>query len=326
MIIPFLSDFPLAVCQSQGHCQIVQNYQQQYSTMSINVGVYQDHHHYGGWEMALTIVNRVLMEAASSSLDLVLFPELFLTGYDIGKDRLCDAAVVKDGNVINSLQDAAKQHNVAFAIGYPERDATISEIIFNSMCVIDSHGCVALNYRKTHLYDPNMEYEKVIFTAGTEFPVADIYFPRVDMTLKVGALICFDIEFPEPARILALQGASIILISTADTENETHTPQITIPCRAAENNVFAMYANYIGPCSCFSEQEGVEFHGQSGVFGPDGSTLARFQSKSESTSVVMSGLLVAELSIDSYAQHKQRNNYLLERRPGIYAPYSTSIS
>ena len=96
--------------------------------------------------------------------------------------------------------------------------------------------------------------------------------------------------------MLALQGASIILVSTADTENGTHTPQRTIPCRAAENNVFILYANYVG--QCFSDQQDLEFHGQRGVYAPDGSILVDFT---------------------DYTVHKHKNNYLKERRSELYA-------
>jgi predicted amidohydrolase len=284
---------------------------------SLNVGVYQDCHHSGGWEAGLVMLTRVLAEAAESSLDLVLFPELYLTGYAIGKESLAQNAITRDGTVMNKMRNVAKDYMIGFAIGYPERDSSDQNIIYNSLCVIDSRGNVVLNYRKSHLYDPSMEYEKVIFTAGSDFPVAEIYFPRINEFVTIGALICFDIEFPEPARILALQGASIILVSTADTENETLTPQKTIPCRAAENNVFIMYSNYVGPCTCFSEQ-GIEFHGQSGVFAPDGSMLGRFES-GKVTGSISTGLLVTCLNRTIYNEHKRKNNYLRERRPDIYS-------
>lgn len=285
--------------------------------MTINVGVYQDAHHPGGWREGLKNVHLVLAEAAEKKLDLVLFPELYLSGYMIGKEKLMSNAITKNDDVMEMLKEIARKNKLGFAIGYPEKDANNPSSIYNSMCVIDARGNVILNYRKSHLYDPDMEYEKVIFTAGNEFPVADMYFPRVDKTVKIGALICFDIEFPEPARMLALQGASIILVGTADTENATHTPHRTVPCRAAENGVFVLYANYTGPCTCFSDSEGAVFHGQSTIFAPDGSSLANFKPET-ATQQVSRGILCAQLNEDLYREHKRKNDYLKERRPDIY--------
>ena len=281
--------------------------------MKMNVGVYQDAHHAGGWEQGLAMLHLVLAEAVRKELDLVLFPELYLSGYAIGKDELRSNALTNEGDVMLMMREAAKQYCVGFAIGYPERELGGGDCIYNSICVIDAAGSIVLNYRKTHLYDPDLEYEKLIFTAGNEFPVADIYFPRVGHTVKIGALICFDIEFPEPARVLSMQGVSILLVSTADTENATHTPLSTLPCRAAENNVFLLYANYTGPCASFSdEQDKVSlFHGQSRIVAPDGSVLAHFD-------VDARGLLCAQLDKEVYTEHKRKNDYLKERRPDIY--------
>jgi predicted amidohydrolase len=70
------------------------------------------------------------------------------------------------------------------------------------------------NYRKTHLWGPDGGHEKSIFTPGNELAVVDFPILRTGESVKVGILICFDSEFPEPARVLAVKGAHLILIAT----------------------------------------------------------------------------------------------------------------
>jgi 5-aminopentanamidase len=161
---------------------------------------------------------------------------------------------------------------------------------------------------RTHLWDPDKVYEKAAFTPGNELPVADIHFPRRNQTVTVGILICFDCEFPEPSRILALKGASVIIISTAIVDEMT--PRTIVPCRATENHVFIVYSNLSGPCTANPAVDCC-FCGQSAIIAPDGEELVR-------SPVEGGGLLHATLHGARYANHVHRNNYLVERRPDIY--------
>ena len=81
-------------------------------------------------EATLKIIESVLVEALSLNIDLVLFPELFLTHYDIGTKELCERAVSIDSNVMARIRSLASTHSIAFAIGYPEVD--LDGVIYNS--------------------------------------------------------------------------------------------------------------------------------------------------------------------------------------------------
>jgi 5-aminopentanamidase len=91
------------------------------------------------------IINHTLEEAASLELDMVVFPELFLQGYDAGVENLRLLAVSVDSTEISTLKAMAIKYELAIAIGYSERDGSV---IYNSCCLIDAAGNLILNYRK----------------------------------------------------------------------------------------------------------------------------------------------------------------------------------
>lgn len=227
--------------------------------------------------------------------------------YDCGLDTLKALAISRDGDVMKRLKKLAVEHGVAIGIGYAEE---LNGCVFNSCCLIDAFGELVLNYHKTHLWDPFNIYEKVAFSAGSKLPVGFIHFPRVGQTICVGLLICFDIEFPEPARTLAAKGASIILVPTASADGDVG-PQIMVPCRAAESHVFVVYSNYTG--SVLPAVDGAApFSGLSGVFGPNGGALVRAEPHA-------TGLFTAHLKGEDYKDVVRRNDYFAERRPELYA-------
>ena len=307
----------------------------------------------------LQTMNDVLVEARAMGVDLVLFPELFLSGYDcravafrrLGLDtaqygRVSRRAALEGGAALEPLvriSDMARECGVAVAFGYCERGE--KERFYNSCLLFDAEGSTVLNYRKTHLWDAGeatgvLSHERRIFTPGDALSVADLVLPAarrgIDeripsrfrpksslrraraITVRVGILICFDSEFPEPARCLAAQGAQIILLPTALGSGpvEVLTPNVTVPQRAAENHVFILYSNLTGPCHprCGSRM----FVGRSAVIGPDGHVVdgARAASDGGDTGSVM---LVADLDGAAYASCVARNDYLALRRPELYA-------
>jgi predicted amidohydrolase len=117
--------------------------------------------------------------------DLVIFPELFLSGYTTNKPE--DLALDLDGPEVDALARFAKENSTAVIFGAPERES--AEIANSAICV-DRTGNIAGSYRKTHLFGS----EQDTFAAGDELLVVDL------AGVKVGLMICFDVEFPEVAR------------------------------------------------------------------------------------------------------------------------------
>jgi predicted amidohydrolase len=159
--------------------------------VNLNVATYQGAPIRNDIERTFEMIHSVFLEAASLDLDLVLFPELFLTHYDIGVIKLREQAVDLNSAVIKRLQTLASTHSIAFAIGYPE--STPAGIIYNSCCLFDSMGTIVLNYRKSHLWTCG-DYETAVFTAGSNFPVAYLKIPKTGQIVKIGILICLTLN------------------------------------------------------------------------------------------------------------------------------------
>ena len=287
----------------------------------IKTGIYQGPSIQCDFCHAFESVTAALQLAQQDEVDIILFPELYLCGYDISAEQMRQYSITQDSPEMNTLCELAREYRIALGMGYAERE---SDNLYNSCCLIDFDGAIRLNYRKTHLWDPTNEGEKVVFTPGSELPVADVYFPRCSVTVKFGILICFDCEFPEPARLLALKGASMLLIPTAICDDAT--PRIMIPCRAAENHMSVLYSNLSGLHSKFpkslngedglisaSDGVGTCFCGQSAIIAPNGDEIIRLSHDA-------SGLFSAciDTTKNTYVNQKKRNDYLIERRPSLY--------
>ncbi|WP_332771193.1 carbon-nitrogen hydrolase family protein [Pseudomonas sp. ESBL1] len=196
--------------------------------------------------------------AAAGGAQLLVCSEMFLTGYNIGLGAVQRLAEPNDGPSAMSVVDIAQAHRIAIAYGYPERGE--DGALYNSVQLIDSHGRSLCNYRKTHLFG---ELDRSMFSPGPD------HFPVVELEgWRLGMLICYDIEFPENARRLALGGAELIVVPTANMQPYDFTCQVTVRSRAQENQCFLVYANY-----CGAEGE-IHYCGQSSIIGPDGSVLA----------------------------------------------------
>lgn len=196
--------------------------------------------------------------AADRGAQLLVCPEMFLSGYNIGLDQATRLAEAVDGPSALRVVEIAQAHRIAIAYGYPERGDEGG--VYNSVQLIDAHGRSLCNYRKTHLFG---ELDRSMFSPGAD------HFPVVELEgWKVGLLICYDIEFPENARRLAMAGAELILVPTANMAPYDFVCQVTVRSRAQENQCYLVYANY-----CGSEGE-IQYCGQSSIVAPDGSLLA----------------------------------------------------
>ncbi|MDF0729803.1 carbon-nitrogen hydrolase family protein [Pseudomonas entomophila] len=232
--------------------------------------------------------------AAERGAQLLVCPEMYLSGYNIGLDAVQRLAEPDDGPSAMTVVEIALAQRIAIVYGYPE--LAEDGALYNSVQLIDAHGRSLCNYRKTHLFG---ELDRSMFSAGPDhFPVAELD------GWKVGLLICYDIEFPENARRLALAGAELLLVPTANMAPYDFTCQVTVRARAQENQCYLVYANY-----CGAEGE-IQYCGQSSIIGPDGSLLA------------MAGhaecQLFAELERERVAQGRQAFPYLADLRRDLH--------
>lgn len=234
-------------------------------------------------------------EAKAHGADLLILPEMYLSGYNIGAAAALAQALPPSD--LAPAQETAKALNIALVFGYPER---VGDNVSNAAVLIGPDGEILLNYRKTHLFG---DLDRQMFKhTGTDFPV--VSFNGV----KIGLLICYDIEFPEPARRLALAGADIILIPTAQMAPYEQVARHVIPTRAYENQVYIAYANHSGA------ENGLGYIGLSSICGPDGAVLALAGTGEE--------MLFADTDPAHHEAVRQADPFFKDRRPELYRPLS----
>lgn len=244
---------------------------------------------------AFALMDAKATEAKANGADILLLPEMYLSGYNIGPEAALTQAI--SAEALAPAQEIAKTHNIALVFGYPER---VGDKVANSAVLIGPDGAILLNYRKSHLFG---DLDRAMFKAiGTEFPLAELN------GFKIGLLICYDIEFPEPARRIALAGADILLIPTAQMEPYEQVAKHVIPARAYENQLYVAYANHSG------NDDGLSYIGLSSICGPNGAILAA-AGKAET-------MLYATCGKSHQAAVRKADPLLADRRPDLYRPLS----
>ncbi|MFE7775988.1 carbon-nitrogen hydrolase family protein [Streptomyces sp. NPDC057445] len=247
----------------------------------------------------LEIIDAHAADAAASGAGLLVCPEMFLTGYAIGADvpRLAENA---DGPSARAIAEIAARHGVAVLYGYPERGTGAEagrNVVYNAAQLIGPDGTRLANYRKTHLFGC---FEQEWFTPGDDSVV------QAELGgLRIGILICYDVEFPENVRAHALAGTDLLVVPTAQMHPFQFVAEKLVPVRAFESQMYVAYVNRTGTEGEF------DFVGLSCLAGPDGIARARAGHGEE--------MVVADADPDFLAASRAANPYLRDRRPGLYA-------
>ena len=249
-------------------------------------------------ETNLSTMQRLAEEAANRGASLIVFPECCVTGYVTGPDaaRIADSAEALSGpnagTATRFMAGLAKNLGAVVAAGLPELSGSV---VYNSMAVFGPSGRVIGVHRKVHLW----EEESAIFDAGNSF--ATVASPAG----VLGPLVCYDLEFPEASRTLALRGAEVLIVSTANMEPWGRAQDCFVVSRALENGVFLVLANLVGA------REQLIFVGGSCIVGPDGEVLASAGHDEEA-------VVVAEIDLGQVVETRRVSDYLGRRQPGAY--------
>jgi 5-aminopentanamidase len=201
-------------------------------------------------------LSEAMTNAAALGADVLVTPELFLSGYGCPTETAERAQTSNSPLLLQAAQLSAK-HRIALVLGYPEKT---DRTVYNSAIVFDKDGATLHNYRKINL--PN-EYERGSFSWGTEVKVFEI------SGVRAAVLICSDVEFPELTRRAAEMGAEVLLVPTALNRKWRIVPESVIPVRAFENGFFVAYCNF------GSDFDSPNFAGLSTICGPEGQVLVR---------------------------------------------------
>lgn len=222
-------------------------------------------------------------EIARERLDLVVCPELFMSGYNVGNE-IAALAEPRGGPYAARIAELARSNGTAIVYGYPERDG---ELVYNAATCIGADGGAVANHRKL-LLPPG--FEENVFAPASGLTLFTLEGARCAM------LICYDAEYPEALRAAAEAGAEVVIVPTALAENWSTVALQLMPTRAFENGVWLLYANHAG------EENGANYFGGSCIVAPDGKDAARAGPQEE--------LIVADVDLSRVSAAQQRLPYV----------------
>lgn len=267
-------------------------------------------------ETNIAKAEKLVREAASRGARLILLQELFETPYfckDMKPEYMALALPVDENPAIRAMSALAKELKVVLPVSFFERE---NNALYNSLVMIDADGRNLGLYRKSHIPDGPGYSEKYYFNPGdTGFHVFDTAVGRV------GAAICWDQWFPEPARAMALKGAEVLLYPTAigsephdATINSRDHWQRAMQGHSASNLVPVVASNRIGREE--GETCGITFYGSSFITDGTGAKIAEADETSET---------VLTATFDLEALRRQRLNWgvFRDRRPELYTDLLT---
>jgi predicted amidohydrolase len=246
---------------------------------------------------------QAIVAAAGSGADLVLLPELSDSGYvfsSLAEARSC-ASSSRENPTLDEWIDLARQYNLAIIGGFCELGEDGK--LYNSAACVDPTG-VRLIYRKMHLWDHESEF----FSSGNQLsPICEL------MSVKVAVAICYDLEFPELVRLLALQGVEVLAVptnwpATVTPADERPIELIKAQASAATNGIWIAIADR------GMTERGVDWVGCSTIINPDGYPTAT------PLSAEQIGIVVTDIE-PSRAGDKSvtpRNDLFRDRREDVY--------
>ena len=230
-------------------------------------------------------------KARDMGADIALFPEMWSDGYALPQDRqeLDELSVDLDGDFVQNFRKLAADLQMAIGITILERHDPKP---LNTLILFDRKGEKRLHYAKVHTCDFDKER---ILSSGEDFYVVDLDIGRDK--IKVGAMICFDREFPESARILMLKGAEVILAPNA--------------CPMEINRLSVLrtraYENMLAVATCNYPKGQPDCNGHSTVF--DGVAWLRDEPGSRDMCVLESpeeeGIYLAEIDMDLLREYRE---------------------
>lgn len=206
-------------------------------------------------------IERNVIQAKKQGAELIIFPELSLTGYTL-RDRVYELAETIPGCSIGILEKIAKSARVHLVAGIPELSEKTRATIYNTAVLIGPSGSIG-KYRKMYLPTHSVFEEKRYFRPGYQTAAFDTELG------KIGLMICYDVFFPEVSRLTRLKGAQLIVcISASPAVRRTFFETLTA-ARAIENTAFLAYVNLVGI------EDGLQFWGGSRLIGPNGKAIVK---------------------------------------------------
>jgi predicted amidohydrolase len=206
-------------------------------------------------------IEKLTLKAKEQGADLIIFPEMSLTGY-ILLDQVYELAETIPGPSTQKIEALAKKTEMHIIFGMPELSEITQATVFNTAVCVGPQGLIG-KYRKMYLPTHSVFEEKRYFRPGYEPATLQTELGNIGLT------ICYDVFFPEVFRLTRLKGAQLIICISASPAVRRGYFEILTSARALENTAFLAYVNLSGI------EDGLQFWGGSRLVGPTGDVLAK---------------------------------------------------
>jgi predicted amidohydrolase len=239
--------------------------------------------------------------ASQQKVDLIIFPELITSGYELGV-RFTELAQRVPGPTINLLAQRANEYGIYIAFGMVTKER-VESVLYNSAVLVGPDGDLVEVYNKIHLRGE----ERMAFREGFKLPVAETEVGNI------GLMVGYDLAFPEVARSLALDGAEILVVLANWEAASIDEWKTYVRARAYENAVYVAAANRVG------EDVTLNFGGESMVVGPRGQIFASLANETDpDTGAPLEGFAVARIDLDEVRKFREEYQFIQNRQPAVY--------
>jgi predicted amidohydrolase len=206
-------------------------------------------------------IEELTMRAKKEKADLVIFPELTLTGYVV-RDQVYELAETIPGPSTTQIAELTRKTGMYVVFGMPELSEKTKATIYNTAVFVGPEGIIG-KYHKRYLPTHSVFEEKRYFRPGYQTAAFDTSLG------KIGLCICYDLFFPEVTRLTRLEGAQLIIcISASPSVRRSYFETLTA-ARAIENTAYLAYVNLVGV------EDGLQFWGGSRLLSPTGDVISK---------------------------------------------------
>ncbi len=209
----------------------------------------------------LARIEELTIKAKEQAADLVIFPEMSLTGYVI-KDQIYELAETIPGPSTKKIEKIAEKTGLHIIFGMPELSEKTKATLFNTAVFVGPKGFIG-KYRKTYLPTHSVFEEKRYFRPGYQTAAFTTALGNI------GLCICYDLFFPEVCRLTRLKGSQLIVAISASPSVRRSYFEVLTAARAIENTTFLAYVNLVGV------EDGLQFWGGSRLVSPTGDVVAK---------------------------------------------------
>jgi len=260
----------------------------------ISIALMQMEPKLGELEQNLVRMSEMIEKAClEEPIDLVIFPELAISGYECGM-RFTELAEQVPAHSVNLLARRASEFNTHILFGLPTKEK-VESILYNGAVLIGPEGELLCEYRKIHLKGE----EKLAFRPGFRYLTMETGFGAI------GILIGWDMAFPEAARSAVLDGAELLCVCANWEEPKVDEWYTYLKARACENAVYVAAANRIG------EEYSYKFFGHSALVNPHGEVVAAIDEPVE-------GYTIVRIDLDLVRKAREESQLLQSRQPTTY--------